>query len=82
MLKSVPISLAEIYVPVKLSSTIDAAKIEAIAESILEEGQRTPIHVRRDNERYVLLTGVHRLEAVKALGEKTVDALIVGARQF
>lgn len=54
--------------------------MEALAESILEDGQRTPIQVRSGNNRYVLIEGLHRLEALKALGETTVEALIVAAR--
>lgn len=71
------IPIDEIYVPVKRRKGLDAAKVEALAESILEEGQRTPIQVRPDKERYVLVTGLHRLEALKALGEETIQALIV-----
>jgi sulfiredoxin len=81
MLKSVPVPLAEIYVPVKLRAALEPAKVEALAESILEKGQQSPIQVRRDKERYVLVTGLHRLEAVRSLGEKTIDALIVSARR-
>jgi ParB-like chromosome segregation protein Spo0J len=81
MLKSVQIPIAEIYVPTKHLKTLEPEKAETIAESILEEGQRTPIQVRRAKERYVLLTGMHRLEAMKALGEESIDALIVGVRR-
>ena len=81
MLKTFVLNLDEIYVPVKLRKTLDEDKVETIAESIIEEGQKTPIHVRRDKERYVLVTGVHRLEALKALGEPTIEALIVSAQR-
>ncbi|HUN51334.1 MAG TPA: ParB N-terminal domain-containing protein [Candidatus Sulfotelmatobacter sp.] len=81
MLKSVPVPVADIYVPVKLRAALDPARAEALAESILEQGQQSPIQVRRDKERFVLVTGLHRLEAVRLLGEKTVDALIVSARR-
>ncbi len=81
MLKSVPVPIAEIYVPTKHLKTIEPEKVETIAESIIEEGQRTPIQVRLGKGRYVLLTGVHRLEAMKALGEEAIDALIVSARK-
>ena len=81
MLKTFVLNLDEIYVPVKLRKTLDEDKVETIAESIIEEGQKTPIHVRRDKERYVLVTGVHRLEALKALGEATIEALIVSAQR-
>ena len=82
MLTPIPLNLEEIYVPVKMRKTLDPDKVEALAESIIEDGQRTPIHVRRDKDRYVLVTGLHRIEALRALGEETVEVLIVGARQF
>ncbi len=76
-MEAVAIPVDEIYVPVKRRKDLEAAKVEALAESILEEGQRTPIQVRPDKERYVLVTGLHRLEALKALGEETIQALVV-----
>ena len=70
----------DIYVPMKRRRTIDPVAVNAIAESILEEGQRTPILVRRDRERVVLVEGLQRLEACRSLGEKTIVGLIVQAR--
>ena len=81
-MKPVVVALAEIYVPTKLRGTLDAAKVQALAESIIERGQETPIQLRRDKDRYVLVTGLHRLEAVRALGERTIEALIVRARRL
>ena len=37
--------------------------------------------VRRDGERFVLVEGLHRLEACKALGETKILALLVQARR-
>ncbi|MEX1206371.1 MAG: ParB N-terminal domain-containing protein [Dongiaceae bacterium] len=82
MMKPVVVALAEIYVPTKLRATLDPAKVQALAESIIERGQETPIQLRRDKDRYVLVTGLHRLEAVRALGERTIQALIVRARRL
>lgn len=84
MMRTHSIRLDEIYVPVKLKKTVDEAKVGALAESILEKGLEVPIQVRRDEakDRYVLVTGLHRMEAVRALGEETIDALIVSARKF
>jgi len=82
MLRPVAIRIDEIYVPTRLRATLDAAKVEAIAESIIDNGQRTPIQVRQGKGRYVLVTGLHRLEALKALDAETIDALIVSAKQF
>jgi ParB-like chromosome segregation protein Spo0J len=51
---------------------------------MMENGQVTPIQVRLDAKdpvgRYVLVEGLHRLEALKALGETTVTAWLVQAR--
>ncbi len=77
----VEITIADIYVPAKRRGTLDAATVDELAESILEEGLRTPISVRRDGERFVLITGMHRLEACKALGEATITAIVVSAPQ-
>ena len=80
-MESVMIEMAEIYVPAKRRKLLDADKVAALAESILEDGMKIPIQVRRGNERYVLIEGLHRLEASKALGETAIDALIVAARR-
>ncbi|MGI9357266.1 MAG: ParB N-terminal domain-containing protein [Rhizobiaceae bacterium] len=71
----------EIYVPVKRRKTLNMEVVNEIAESMLDEGQSTPILVRRGRERYVLVEGLHRLEACKALGEETIVGMIVQARQ-
>ena len=82
-LDTVVINIDEIYVPAKRRGTLDEAKAEALAESIIEDGQKTPIHVRPDpgKNRYVLVEGLHRLEALRSLGEATIDALIVMPRR-
>ena len=40
--------IAEIQVPVKRRQTLDPARVEALAEDMLENGQTTPIRCRRD----------------------------------
>ena len=81
MMKSESFAIANIYVPVKRRATLDPKKTQAIAESMLEVGQQTPILVRRDGERFVLVEGLHRLEAAKQLGEDTIVGYLVQARQ-
>ena len=81
MLKRLTLAIESIYVPVKRRQTLDPKKVEALAESILAHGQEAPILVREDGRRYVLVEGLHRLEACKALGETTVAAYLVQARQ-
>jgi len=56
-------------VPVKRRSTLDPRKVESIAQNMLEVGQLKPILLRRVGARFVLVEGLHRLEACKALGE-------------
>jgi ParB/RepB/Spo0J family partition protein len=75
------IAIDRIHIPVKRRKTLDAEVVKRIAESILEAGQETPILVRPDEDqhRYVLLDGLHRLEACKALGETTILALVGSA---
>ena len=77
----VMIRIDEIYVPAKRRGEVDADKVQAIAESILEIGQQVPISVRRDKNRYVLVTGLQRLEACRELGEDTILAVVTSAIQ-
>ncbi len=79
MLIKEPFPIAQIRVPVKRAKTLDPAKVQEIAESMLEEGQTTPIRVRKSKDGYVLIEGLHRLEALKALGEETVEGYLVRA---
>ena len=81
MMKREPIAIADVYVPVKRRATLDQKRVNEIAASILEKGQQTPILVRADGARFVLVEGLHRLEAAKALGEKTVLCFLVDARK-
>jgi sulfiredoxin len=81
MMKRETFAVADIYVPVKRRATLDPKIVEQIAESMLEVGQQSPILVRRDGVRYVLVEGLHRLEACKALGEATILGYLVAARK-
>jgi len=78
-MKDVVINIAEIYVPASKRGPLDRDKVNTLAESIAEVGLQTPILVRPDKERYVLVSGLHRLEACRALGETTVKVNLVQA---
>jgi ParB/RepB/Spo0J family partition protein len=69
----------KIYVPVKRKKVLRPELVQEIAESILEIGQQAPILVRPDKGRFVLVEGLHRFEACKALGEKTIIAVLASA---
>ena len=81
MMKRERLAVADIYVPAKRRATLDPKKAQEIAESILQVGQQVPILVRRDGERYVLVEGLHRLEACRQLGEETIFGYLVQARR-
>ena len=81
MLKAKTLRTQSVYVPTKRRTTLDPAKVAQLAESILEKGQTTPILVREDGDRFVLVEGLHRLEACKSLGEETILAYLVQARR-
>jgi uncharacterized ParB-like nuclease family protein len=79
VLKPENFPIDKIYVPVKRRKALKSERVQEIAESILEIGQQAPILVRPDEDRLVLVEGLHRLEACKALGEKTIIGLLVSA---
>ena len=81
MLKPESFPIDKIYVPVKRRKTLRAELVREIAESILEIGQQAPILVRPDEDRLVLVEGLHRLEACKALGERAIIGLLVSAEE-
>ncbi len=79
MLKREILPIDNIYVPTKRRATLRPEHVMEIAESMLDKGQETPILVRPDGTRYVLVEGLHRLEAAKALGETTIRGYLVQA---
>ena len=81
MLKRETFAIADIYVPVKRRATLDPKRVEEIAWRMLDNGREAPILVRTDGSRFVLVEGLHRLEAAKALGEQTIVGFRVDARK-
>lgn len=81
MLRNQNFPVEKIYVPTARRKTLDPAKVSAIADDWLANGQKTPIQVREDGDRFVLIEGLHRLEAAKVLGEKTIVGILVQARR-
>ena len=81
-MQEVPLKVDEIYVPTARRKRFEEEKAQELAEDILENGQQRPIQVRQGKGRYVLIEGLHRLEAIKLLGEENIQGYIVSARQF
>jgi len=63
MLKRETFAIADIYVPIKRRATLEQKRVDEIAASMLAKGQETPIMVRSDGARFVLVEGLYRLEA-------------------
>ncbi len=80
MLEKQTIALTDIRVPAKRAKTLDADKVQTLAEDLIDNGQTTPIQVRADGTGFILVEGLHRLEAMRALGETTITAYLVRAR--
>lgn len=80
MLKKQQFLIADIRIPGKRVKTLEAEKVQQIAEDMLENGQTTPIRVRADGAKYVLIEGYHRLEALRALGEERIEGYLVQGR--
>ena len=81
MLKRENFPIADIYVPVKRRATLDPKKVDELVASMLKDGQQTPIMVRPDGSRFVLVEGLHRLEACKKLGDTVIAGYRVDARK-
>ncbi len=81
MLKREIFTIDTIYVPITRRSTLNPKRVREIAQSMLVDGQTTPILVRADGTRFVLVEGLQRLEAAKALGEQTIVGFRVDARK-
>ena len=80
MLKIRRFPIKMVYVPSNRAKTLDGQKVLDFAEDILEHGQKTPIRLRADGKRFVLVEGYHRLEALHALGEEMIEGVLLGAR--
>ena len=79
MMKRETIPIADVYVPIKRRATLERKRVDELAASILDKGLLAPI--KADGGRFVLVEGLHRLEAAKALGEETIVAFLVDARK-
>ncbi|PHR94507.1 MAG: chromosome partitioning protein ParB [Robiginitomaculum sp.] len=80
-MRIIDVPLNKIYVPTGKRKTLEPDKVETLAEDILENGLQVPIYVRLGKDRYVLVDGLHRVEAMKMLGEDMIEAKVVQAQK-
>lgn len=81
MLKTTQVPVETIYIPLERRKLLEPEKARALAEDILENGMKLPIMVRFDGKRHIIVEGLHRLEAARILGEKTISAYLVQAKK-
>lgn len=72
---NMPIGLDEIEVP-DGRRAVNAQTVKRLADSIDKIGLRHPITVRRKGEQYILVAGLHRMEAYRKLGREHIPAII------
>jgi ParB-like nuclease family protein len=75
--QSIPID--KIHIPEKKRKGLKPEMVQDLAESILDVGQQDAILVRREKEHFVLVDGLHRLEACRALGERAILGSLISA---
>ena len=80
MLQKQTFNITDIYVPVKRIKLLEESKVTELAEGILNGEDIVPIRVRADGKRFVLIKGMHTLEALKALGEEQIEGYLVRAQ--
>jgi predicted LPLAT superfamily acyltransferase len=82
MLKVVQVKIEDIYIPAARRAEFDQGEVDAIIERMLNGDEEKPIRVRKGKGRLVLIQGVNRLEAGRALGETEIGVYIVQAQKF
>ena len=80
MLQKQKFNITDIYVPVKRIKLLEESKVTELAEGILNGEDIVPIRVRADGKRFVLIKGMHTLEALRALGEEQIEGYLVRAQ--
>lgn len=76
------VSLSSITVPAERSRSLDKDWAEALAAMFTDQGNKTAIEVRRGDEddQYVLVSGLHRLEAAKLNGWEELTVRLIEAK--
>ena len=80
MLQKQTFNITDIYVPVKRIKLLEESQVTELAEGILNGESIVPIRVRADGKRFVLIKGMHTLEALRALGEEQIEGYLVRAQ--
>ncbi len=71
-----PVEIAKVIVTDRMRE-LDEAAVSSLMESIGKMGLMTPISVRPSGGEYELVAGAHRLEAMKRLGERHINSVVL-----
>ena len=71
----IPLRIEDIYVPAKRKKTLEAEKVDALANDILENGQLTPIRVREGEGAVCVVGGVSPAGGAARVGGGAGDGL-------
>ena len=74
MMKRETIAIADIYVPIKRRATLEQKRVDEIAASILDKGLQSPILVRVDGARFVLVEGCTGWRPLRRLAKRPSSA--------
>lgn len=82
MITPIPLSQIDEAYLVRDRVVVDGEDMEALKTSIQARGQQTPIElVDLGNDRYGLISGWRRLQALRAIGAETAKAIITAPRE-
>ena len=70
------IALNEITVPIRRLRALREESVNALVQSMADQGQLQPIIVRGDHDGYCLVAGLHRLEAARKLNWKEIKCSV------
>jgi ParB-like chromosome segregation protein Spo0J len=82
LLKILLIKIDDLYIPTARKKEFDQDKADKVIEQMMNGEEIRPIQIRQGDGRFVLVKGIHRLEAAKSLGDVKIKAYLVGAKQF
>lgn len=70
------VAIIDIVIPDNRKRAKDQKTIEGLADSIREVGLIQPVQVVPEDGHYVLVAGLHRLEACKLIGKNLIEATV------
>ncbi len=80
VIQTIPIN--DLIIIEKNHRPLNQEKLAVIKDSIMKIGQKTPIFVRMGKTGLVVVTGRHRLEALRQLGSDSIECIVLNGGQM